>query len=561
MWTAEDIAELTDPATVSRGRAYVRSGRVVAVGQQGGAVLAEVQGSQLYRVRLGDRSWECDCPVGVTGAFCKHCAAVVIAVEEGSGTDNDDQGEALSRGAEPSPDRDPVDAWLDGLAAPDLRALIRGVVARVDGGGDLLAQEYLAASDDLGELAAEVDRVLRPRRSFYEYGQANSYARAAQGVLDILDGRRDRPSVELLTIVQRAITLTVRVIVRSDDSSGYQGDQVRGLLDLHRVVASGLAGDLDRPGRRALATWLHAFRFAGKQDFFEVDVDAYAEVLRADGVERYRGLVETSAAAGGEDFAVTYARGRLAILDRDAEGIVQVFGGDLSTQHRALHLVAALDEAGMPRRAVQYAELGLSLPRTHRTHELVDRLVLDAVSRGDLDAALTLRRADFRAAPGARSLGAYRSAAEAVGTWATERPDAESLLASHAPHEWLGVLMSERRDDEAWDFATAHPADAQSVWETLCSRRVVTAPADTVPVYRRLVEQALRAADRRSYVAACRLLVRLGEASRLAGLDGEFATFLGQVAETGRRRPTFIHELRRAQLIDGPPTSGRAAGR
>ena len=541
MWTSGDISDLTDPATASRGRAYVRSGRVVAVEHRGDVVLAEVQGSELYRVRLGDRSWECDCPVGVTGAFCKHCAAVVIAVDD----------EEASHAAPPGGDHDPVGAWLDGLATPDLRELLRGASAHVDGAGDFLAREYLAANDDLTELAAEVDSVLRSRRSFYEYGQANSYAREAQGILDILHDRRDRPSVELLTIVQRAITLTVRTILRSDDSSGYQGEQVRGLLDLHRHVAGALAGDLDPARRRALATWLHAFRFAGKQDVFEVDVDAYGEVLRADGVERYRALVEKSAAAGIEGFAVEYARGRLAILDRDAEAIVRVFGGDLSQQHHALNLVAALDEAGMPRLAVQYAEQGLSLPRTHRTHELVDRLVRDAVERGDLEAALTLRRTDFRALPGARSFGAYRSAAEAVGVWAAEQTAAESVLAARAPREWLGVLMNERRDDEAWDFAMAHPAAASSAWETLCDRRVTTAPADTLPVYRSLVEETLRTADRRNYTAACRLLVRQRDASALAGVDAEFEAFVAQVAEAGRRRPTFMHELRRARLIDG----------
>ena len=77
------LTALTDPATISRGRAYVRSGRVVELSERGGVLRALVQGSDLYRVRLTGSGWECDCPVGVTGALCKHCAAVVIAAEEG----------------------------------------------------------------------------------------------------------------------------------------------------------------------------------------------------------------------------------------------------------------------------------------------------------------------------------------------------------------------------------------------------------------------------------------------------------------------------------------------
>ena len=358
--------------------------------------------------------------------------------------------------------------------------------------------------------------------------------------------------MELLRIVQRAIVLMVRTVLRSDESSGYQGDQVRGLLDLHRDIAAGLTGSLDRAERRTLATWLHDFRFAGKQDVFEVNIDDYAGVLEQDGVARYRTLVERSAAAGAATVAVEYARGRLAVLDRDAEAIVRIFGGDLTQQHDAISVMQGLDQAGMPELAVKHAELGLRMPRTHRARELVDRLVQDAVERGDLEAAVVLRHDDFEALPGTQSFGAYRAAAEAVGRWESTRARAESLLAFRSPREWIGRLLHDRRDDEAWAFAIAHP-DAASVagaWETLCARRAATQPQDTLPVYRDQIESLLRTTDRRNYSAACRLLVSMRNASARAGRDDEFGAFLAEVIEVGRHRPAFLQELRNARLID-----------
>lgn len=546
VWTTDDLPQLTDPATVARGRAYVRSGRVVSVEHHDDAVLAQVQGTELHSIRLGDRSWECDCPAGVRGTFCKHCVAALIAATEQGAQEDRPDGETVKE------DHDPVGDWLEDLAAPDLLGLLRHAASQVAGVADLLAQEYLGANDDVTRLAAEVERELSPRRPFYDYGAANAYATQAQGLLDVLHDRSAQPSVELLRIVQRAIALTVRTVLRSDESSGYQGDQVRGLLDLHRDIAAGLTGALPRAERRTLATWLHDFRFAGKQDVFEVNIDDYADVLEEDGVARYRSLVEKSAAAGAAAIAVQYARGRLAVLDHDAEAIVRIFGGNLTQQHDAISVMQGLDQAGMPDLAVQHAELGLSLPRTHRARELVDRLVQDALERGDLEAAVVLRRDDFEALPGTQSFGAYRSAAKAVGRWESARARAEALLAHRSPREWIGRLLHDRRDDEAWAFATAHP-DAASVagaWETLCARHAATEPQDTLPVYRDQIESLLRTTDRRNYSAACRLLVSLRNASARADKEDEFVAFVAEVTEVGRRRPAFLQELRNARLID-----------
>jgi hypothetical protein len=554
------LGAITDASTIARGRAYVRSGRVTDLVERGGALLAEVQGNDLYRVRVTASTWACDCPAGATGALCKHCAAVVIAAGESplkpaadvSGTAGSTVWSGPSSADDTTAEPDPAWSWLAALPHPELLDLLADAVRKVDGLAELIAREYLRASDDVQALRAEVEHVLAPRRRFYEYRHANAYAAEAEELVDVLHDLADRrPTPELLSVLERAVDLTVRTILRSDDSSGVQGDQVGRLLDAHARAATGLAGALDRAARRRLATWLHRFRFSGKQDFFEVDVDAYAQALGSDGVEDYRALVERSAEAGGEPFAVTHARTRQAILDRDADAIVRTVGGDLRTEHEVIAVVEALDQAGLGRLAVQHAASGLAVPATHRRGVLVDRLVVDSLDRGDVTEAVKLRRDHFRAAPDHSTFVALRSAAHDAGTWVDERAAAEERLAEQSPRAYLDVLLHEERDDEAWAFAMAHPQATSSAgaWERLCARRAVTAPADTMPVYRDLVESTLRTGDRRAYATAARLLTRMRAAAEAAGRVDDFRAFLGATVEANRRRPACLEAFRENGLI------------
>ena len=384
---------------------------------------------------------------------------------------------------------------------------MRRAVGQVDGLSDLLAREHLVATDDVPALCEEVEHTLAPRRRFYEYREANAYALEAEGLVQVIEE--------------------------------------------HAGAAAALPGSLDRAGRRRLATWLHKFRFSGEQDFFEVDVDAYAAALGDDGVAHYRALIERSADAGGEEFAVTHARTRLAILDRDPQAIVRVVGGDLTTQHQAIAVVEALDDAGLGRLAVQHASRGLVLPRTHRHRVLVDRLVVDAVERGDLAEAVALRCDHFRIEPTGVTFAALRSAAEDAGTWAQERAAAEGRLAEHRPHDHITMLLGEERDDEAWAFAMTHPqaASAAGAWERLCRRRAITAPADTLPVYRELVTATLRTTDRGAYVAGARMLERMRSAALAAGREAEFRAYLTETVEANRRRPACLQLFRAQGLI------------
>lgn len=79
-------------------------------------------------------------------------------------------------------------------------------------------------------LADVVLPLIRTRADLYRWSVANAHGRQMHGALGILEdaaGTEETPVV--LPVVQKAIAIAVKVILRADDSSGIIGDVIRGL--------------------------------------------------------------------------------------------------------------------------------------------------------------------------------------------------------------------------------------------------------------------------------------------------------------------------------------------
>lgn len=80
-WDA--IVDLAGPLYLQRGMGYLENGRVGPIGATDDAIEATVHGEHSYAVRVsldGSRIVsDCTCPIGETGAFCKHCVALSLA--------------------------------------------------------------------------------------------------------------------------------------------------------------------------------------------------------------------------------------------------------------------------------------------------------------------------------------------------------------------------------------------------------------------------------------------------------------------------------------------------
>src|SRR6266702_4237485 len=77
-----------------RGHKYFAEGAVVRLVFKDESISAKVRGTHDYRVKIWIEGkaleFDCDCPVGMTGEFCKHCVAVCLSWLARSTSSDDD---------------------------------------------------------------------------------------------------------------------------------------------------------------------------------------------------------------------------------------------------------------------------------------------------------------------------------------------------------------------------------------------------------------------------------------------------------------------------------------
>ncbi|CAN5590038.1 SWIM zinc finger family protein [soil metagenome] len=440
-------------------------------------------------------------------------------------------------------------SWLQSLDAEDLRGLIEDAAARFPTVGDWLDLHRASSTGDPAELLATVNRTLTPHRRFYDYRQANEYADDGLDTVELLAGNALQATPALIPVIERAITLATRAILKSDDSSGAQGGLVRTLLDAHATATRTATPTLTQPEQTRLVAWIVKYRYSGTQDFFDPDIVAYAPGLSQKSIEKYRqAIADTDLGRYG-----SYPLTRLAVLDQDRDAIITANGGEPHNAMVAARIVSDLDEAGLRQDAIAYAHTGIAMDAHGWDPKLVTFLVDDALTRGDLQQAVTLRRDWFERFPTSRSFTMLRDTAEQAGLWTSEKEAAEQRLAKRDAPGFTSYLLEDGRDNQAWEFATLNSnlIDSAALWLSLCDRRAQSHPLDTLPIYRRIITDTLTVTDKRNYRSAATMLKTMRTVATSAGHHAvtEFDTFLAETIDRNRRRPTCIDAFTRAGLI------------
>ncbi|MGA1826773.1 hypothetical protein [Microbacterium sp.] len=298
-------------------------------------------------------------------------------------------------------------SWLQSLDAEDLRGPIEDAAARFPTVGDWLDLHRASSTGDPAELLATVNRTLTPHRRFYDYRQANEYADDGLDTVDLLAGNALQATPALIPVIERAITLATRAILKSDDSSGAQGGLVRTLLDAHATATRTATPPLTQSEQTRLVAWIVKYRYGGTQDFFDPDIVAYAPGLSQKSIEKYRqAIADTDLGRYG-----SYPLTRLAVLDQDRDAIITANGGEPHNAMVAARIVSDLDEAGLRQDAIAYAHTGIAMDARGWDAKLVTFLVDDALTRGDTRQAVTLRRDWFERFPTSRSFTMLRDTA------------------------------------------------------------------------------------------------------------------------------------------------------
>jgi uncharacterized Zn finger protein len=533
------LLDQADPGSLARGERYAAEHRVRILHDRPDGVAAVVSGTTEYDVTVSMDDGSCTCPVGMRGEFCKHLVAVVMHLEDGGVT-----------GAQTAQTDDTLHphtaSWLQELDADQLRDVIWSLARSQDAAAALDAMAT-AETGDVSMLGPVVDSLRT--RGHLDYRRANRHGEDAHEVVDQLEALLSPTTADaMLPLIERAIDLLVRTILRSDDSSGIQSGAVGRLLSLHEDAAQ-----LGSPDPLRLARWMAKLGFA-EHGFFDVDPVPYAEALGDRGLAAYRRSVDKRLTDDPGDFAARRAAQRLAVLQGDVEQVVELVGGPLDRPYYFQQLVDALLEIGAEEEALRYAVRGLTVsPVSHLTIPLYDTAVRMLRERGDIVEALRLRKQQFQTFPTEVSYGSLRRAAKEASSWETERLAALDVLLERNPRAWLAMLLSEGETDLAWDASRDMDLDP-AMARMLLRARAKERPADVFEGYVELIDHLLGPADRQAYAQAIAELAQLRRACEAGDRGEDYDAYVAELLERHRRRPTLVTMLRRL------PSAQRGAG-
>jgi uncharacterized Zn finger protein len=574
----EKLRRTAGGAHFERGEAYHRSGRVRSLAVDEMGATAVVDGTRPYRVRLALRGQtlvgDCNCPMGDDGVFCKHCVATGLAWVDTAATP-----------ATPVSPATPAGAAGSATGNDDLRAFLVGrdphwladlLLEAADGNPVLHARLLVSAGVDgadaldLSDFEDELRQAILIDE-FVDWGGTATYLHDVDMALDTLEDLVDTGLPDAaIELCEYALSLLECSIEMIDDSDGGMRAAIHRAEGIHlRACETG------GPDPVALAERLAAEALRSKWEVFLDAVPRYASVLGAEGLARFRQIVDRAwadlpplapgerATYGAGRFTVTHLKEALARLDDDVAALVSVRTHDLSSPYSFLRVAEILVGAGQDDEAVGWIERGIAAFPDNRDPRL-RRLAAECHLRaGRAETALGLAWELFQQHP---ALGSYQWLRECAATgdsWARWRERALETLraqpkaepASRARPGWpveghstlVNVLLWEGDVDAAW-AAAQHGGCGEGLWLELARMRATDHPQDAIPVLQRHVATAIETKNRRGYQEAVRLLTELRAIYDRAGDGIGFAAHVRWLRSHHARKWSFLEELDRARL-------------
>lgn len=553
VFSAKGLRKLTDLRTLVRAADYFQDGRVELGPVGPDSARATVRGTMPYQVELraagGRPAWECDCPVGAEGRFCKHAAAVAMAVNPAAG----DLGGHLRPAARPDPGLSDYLASLGTEALVDLLLEQAAADARLRDRLTARAAAAAGASVDEGVWRKRITAAFRAPGGFVPYRRAGDWA---AGVGDLIDGL-----VDLLDAghAEAVVRLAERAHQRADRASGSVDDSDGWLTGISlRLAALHLrACKVSRPDPVQLARRLADLELTTELRGFHRAAADYAEVLGPAGLGEYRRVLEARRQALPPDagewslerFALREARIGVALAAGNPDELIAVKHDDLKSPDDYREIAAALHGAGRVEEAIDWARRGLqAFGRRHwQTGPLRDLCASLLRGHGEEEAAVRLYWQAFAEAP---SLGAYRQLLAEAGEGAAHlRQRALTLLRTRAagPTPQTGasasplveVLLYEGEADEAWETAVAHGCEGR-LWLPLARAREAAHPLDAVAVYEREAFAQIDTKTNDGYRNAVKHLVAIRRLADAAGDPEVFARILARVRTEHRPKRNLM---------------------
>jgi uncharacterized Zn finger protein len=541
-FSVDALRELAGDKVFARGQAYHREGRVRILGHGRERILAQVEGSDDYRIALtgagGQIGGECSCPAFDDWGFCKHMVAAALAANAGELESPGEDGGAPAQ----------IRRHLQAMGADALVELVMGLAERdPELFQKLDVAAAMASADDKSleaRLRKAIDRATR-LHTYIDYRTARAWAAQVDAALDPLDDlvAAGRGAVAY-RLAERAIERIEAAAQDVDDSDGHVGGLLERTREIHLAAAR-----LARPEPLQLARQLFDREMTSDSDAFSGAAEAYAEVLGPEGLAEHRRLAleawehrppRIGRPSGGENewdrYRLTSILDGHARRDGDVEARIALRARDLSSPWKYLELAQFCLDQGRPQEALRRAEEGLWVFEDDRPDERLVRLAVDLLRKAGRkqDAAAHLWRA-FEKAPSLELYLRIRTLEREKGA-ARARSIVETRLAGQSPGALLGpanllvqMLMHEKAFDRAWECVRQYGA-SQAQKEALARASEGAHPQEAIATYAESVEHLATVGGNPAYEQAVALVARMArlrgrdeQAAYVAALKGRFA--------------------------------------
>lgn len=563
------IRRMADEPSFQRGLDYFSHGHVEWCEETGEGVQALVRGNREYTVTLtsedGVLDYDCDCPAGEDGAFCKHCVAAALAFLKQT---------AASKPGKRSKSKEVTLADAKKILEGEDKAALLGMLLEWAKNDKQLRERLILFAARRSGPDAGVAAVRRAFQKAVHISDFASYREAggwAQGVHEAIDAieqlLNEGHAAAVSGLCESAMRSLSNAIQRADDSDGHFSMLRERLEDIHYRACLEA-----RPEPVDLAKRLFHAELDGDYDEFSGAAERYAAILGAKGIKAYRELAEAlwakvperKAGDRGSDsdsyFGITRIMESLARASGDTEELVAVMSRDLSSGYQYLQIAEVYRESGQHDKALLWAEKGLEAFPERPDYRLHQFAAEEYHRLGRHDDAMKLIWAEFLDRPSSATYEIVRMHAEQAGAWPEWRERSlaeirtriakakEKLKDSKQPF-WMRnesdhstlvqIFVTEGRDDDAWREANDGGC-SEGLWLLLAARRENERPEDAAPIYWKYGAAAVAGVSNGRYGDAVELLEKAAAVMKRLGRSGEFAGQMNALTLKFRIKRNFL---------------------
>lgn len=559
--TESALEELAGDRYFERGLVYFRHSAVSRLRAGEKEISARVRGTRPYAVRLWldgrELRWDCTCPLGRDGEFCKHLVATGLAWLAGGEDDADQAPTELQT----------IRAFLD---AADKQTLVDLLVERASEDDDLSGQLLLSAQRTGHAAPGALKETIRKAFSFsgfVDYGEMRSFAARATPIPALL--RECLKQGDARTAAQlsaEAMKRGVRALEHSDDSDGLLGSVLSDIAAVHLAAAKkgGLPpADLARS----------LFDLQAEDGFGFFSLEPYLRALGKEGLAAYRKLavaawknipaLEPGARASGDAgrrYEIAGIVKTLARIDGDVDAMVDVLRRDLSQPYAYVEIAQTLSKAKRHDEALKWAEEGRRAFPDHLNGLLEDFLVAEYHRRKRHDDAIALRWARFSSHASLQAYQQLKQAADKAKAWEDWRGKALSALrpaqvqTARPRHlgDWVEPKSAVLIQIFLWEGApkAAHEQARTTgcsvrLWLEIARALEKESAADAIAIYQEQIDPVVAQTRNHAYDEATKLVQRVRDLLAGAGKSADFAPWLNTVRARHKAKRNFMKRLDR----------------